>query len=217
MHDSATPGPRRSACLYRSATRTRTDDMMADLDLSAEKSALILIDLMNVHVELTTAPHASIDVLARARQLAEAFRARSCLIAYARTDLAGMDRPLADKPYPAELASMPPFASEVAASAGFKPGDLLITKRGWDAFTNTDLELCLRSRGIQTLIVAGISTDSGVESTVRRGADLGFACIVAEDACASPLNPERHNFPVRNTFPRIARMRSSAELLAAIA
>ena len=70
--------------------------------------------------------------------------------------------PLAGKPLPDEL-------SEIVRSAGFQDGDLLVTKRHWGAFAGTSLEPELRSRGIDTVVLTGISTNGGVESTLRRG------------------------------------------------
>ena len=99
---------------------------------------------------------------------------------------------------------------------GRQPGDLLITKRHWGAFAGTKLEEQLKSRGIETVVIMGISTNIGVESTVRQGTGLGFHFVVVEDAC-SAQNAEHHKFSMEHIFPRAARVRSTDEVLATIA
>ena len=111
---------------------------------------------------------------------------------------------------------MPPELSEIAPSAGLQDGDLLITKRHWGAFANTALEEQLRLRGIDTVVLTGVSTNGGVESTLRQGTGLGFAFIVAEDAC-SAQDGEEHRFAFEKTFPRLARVRTAGEVIKALA
>jgi nicotinamidase-related amidase len=71
-------------------------------------------------------------------------------------------------------------------SLGKRDGDIEVTKRQWGAFYGTDLELQLRRRGIDTIILCGISTNIGVESTARNAWELGFNLVIAEDAVARP-------------------------------
>jgi len=117
--------------------------------------------------------------------------------------------PLAGKPLPDEL-------SEIVQSAGFQDGDLLVTKRHWGTFAGTSLEPELRSRGIDTVVLTGISTNGGVESTLRQGTGLGFAFVVVEDAC-SGQDAEEHHFAFERIFPRLARVRTVEEVLKALA
>ena len=117
--------------------------------------------------------------------------------------------PLAGKPLPDEL-------SEIVRSAGFQDGDLLVTKRHWGAFAGTSLEPELRSRGIDTVVLTGISTNGGIESTLRQGTGLGFAFVVVEDAC-SGQDAEEHRFAFERIFPRLARVRTVADVLKALA
>jgi nicotinamidase-related amidase len=111
--------------------------------------------------------------------------------------------PLAGKPLPDEL-------SEIVRSAGFQDGDLLVTKRHWGAFAGTSLEPELRSRGIDTVVLTGISTNGG------QGTGLGFAFVVVEDAC-SGQDAEEHRFAFERIFPRLARVRTVDEVLKALA
>ena len=65
------------------------------------------------------------------------------------------------------------------------PGDLLVTKRHHGAFARTELENLLKAHGVETVVICGVSTSVGVEATVRQGTGLGFAFVVAEDACGA--------------------------------
>jgi len=80
----------------------------------------------------------------------------------------------------------------------------------------TDLEQQLKSRGIDTVVLTGISTNAGVESTARQGTGLGFAFVLVEDAC-SAQSAEHHRFAFENIFPRLTRVRATDEVLAALA
>jgi nicotinamidase-related amidase len=99
--------------------------------------------------------------------------------------------------------------------AGRQAGDVLITKRQWGAFGGTDLEQQLRQRGIRTIVLGGIATNYGVESTARAAVGLGFELVVVEDATTS-LSEALHRFPYEHIFPRIGRVRTTAEVIAAL-
>ncbi len=92
-----------------------------------------------------------------------------------------------------------------------QPSDICITKRQWGAFHGTELDLQLRRRGIQTIVLAGVSTNIGVESTARQAWENGYALVLAEDATTSQ-SAELHRFSVENIFPRISRILKSEEI-----
>ena len=92
-----------------------------------------------------------------------------------------------------------------------KPGDLRITKRQWGAFHGTELDLQLRRRGVQTIVLGGVSTNIGVESTARQAWEHGYAIILAEDATTSQ-SAEMHKFAIENILPRISRISKTAEI-----
>jgi nicotinamidase-related amidase len=66
-----------------------------------------------------------------------------------------------------------------------EPGEPVIDKPGKGAFYQTDLELMLKNREIDTLLVCGVTTEVCVNTTVREANDRGFRCIVLSDCCAS--------------------------------
>jgi len=92
-----------------------------------------------------------------------------------------------------------------------KPDDILVTKRQWGAFHGTELDLQLRRRGIQTIVLGGVATNIGVESTARQAWEHGYAVVLAEDA-TSAMSAQMHDFAIGNIFPRISRVVKSADL-----
>ena len=176
---------------------------MVELQLDPQKTALVLIDLQNAIVAMNPAPHSSAQVVENSRKLAEAFRVHGAPVVYVRVDLNDFMALPVDQPFNLGDKPLPAAASE-------------ITKRHWAAFAGTDLEQQLKSRGIDTVVLTGISTNAGVESTARQGTGLGFAFVLVEDACSSQ-NSEHHRFAFENIFPRLTRVRSTDEVLAVLA
>jgi nicotinamidase-related amidase len=189
---------------------------MAELQLDPKKTALVLIDLQNAIVGINPVPHTAAQVVENSKKLAEAFRVHGAPVVYVRVDLNDFMKLPVDQPHSLGDEPVPAAASKIAPSAGFQPGDILVTKRHWGAFAGTDLEQQLKSRGIDTVVLTGISTNAGVESTARQGTGLGFAFVVVEDACSSQ-NAEHHRFAFENIFPRLTRVRSTDEVLASLA
>lgn len=181
-------------------------------------TALILVDLQICIAAAANAPYAGGHVLANAVKLAEAFRAAGGLVVLvqASTGIGGAIR--LDPPRDMEMWPVPATAETagIAPGLGPKPEDVVITKYNWGAFYGTDLELQLRRRGIDTVVIAGISTSFGVEGTVRQAHERGFSQIVVEDACTA-FDAAEHHYPMTRIFPRIAHVRTTDQLLAALA
>jgi nicotinamidase-related amidase len=189
---------------------------MTSFHLEPKKTALVLIDLQNGIVSASTAPYSASDIIRKGNLLAQTFRAKGATVVYVRVDMANLLQLPVDKPSRDPNAPPPPpLASELAPEAGFQSGDLLITKRHWGAFAGTDLEQKLKQRGVDTVVLGGISTNAGVESTARQGTGLGFAFVIVEDACAS-TDAEAHRFAFEKTFPRLARVRKTDEVIASL-
>ena len=190
---------------------------MSSFQLEAKKIALVLIDLQNGIVAMPTAPYPASEVVERARSLAQSVRAKGGLVVYVRVDLADFLSLPADAPHSDPNAPPPPaIASELAPEAGFVPGDLLVTKRHWGAFAGTQLEQELRNHGIETVVLGGIATNMGVESTARQGTGLGFPFVIVEDA-STGLDADAHRFAFETIFPHLARVRKTHEVIAALA
>lgn len=190
---------------------------MAELKLDGKTTAVILIDLQYGIVGMQTAPYAAGDVVAKGAALTAAARKAGGTAVYVHVDLAHyvqleVDKQLRDLNAPPP----PPIASEFVPEAGLQAGDMVITKRSWCAFSNTDLEAQLRAKGIKTIVIGGIATNFGVESTARSAAGLGFNLVFAEDAMTT-ISADAQQFAVENIFPRLGRVRSTAEVLASFA
>jgi nicotinamidase-related amidase len=123
-------------------------------------------------------------------------------------------RPQVDAPAPTQ--NPPPDWTEMVPEMGPKSGDLVITKHQWGAFYGTELELELRRRGLTTIVLCGIATNIGVESTARFAFEYGFHQIFVEDAM-SALSAEEHTTTVTKIFPRIGLVRKTKEILAGLA
>ena len=93
------------------------------------------------------------------------------------------------------------------------PNDYYIPKCRYSAFYQTYLDLALRARGIDTLIISGGSTDVGVCATVFAGRDHDYHLIVARDACATGHDQRAHDALMELVFPRMARIRTTDEII----
>ena len=190
---------------------------MTPLDLDLRATALVLIDLQRGIVARPVAPHSAADVLARARRLAERFRERGAPVVLVHVMYSADDRdrlqPRADTPAPS--GPFPPDFGDILPEIGPQPGDIVITKRQWGAFYGTELDLQLRRRGVRTIVLGGISTSVGVESTARDAYERGYEQVFVEDAMSS-MSAEAHAFVIRTTFSRLGLVRSTEEVLAAL-
>ena len=148
-----------------------------DLELTPARTALVVIDLQRGTVAMPTGPHPASDVVTRAAALADALRAAGGTVVLVRVTPSedGRDalRPRTDMPAQ-HPGPRPPDWAEIVPELGPEPGDLVITKRQWGAFYGTELDLQLRRRGIDTILLAGISTNVGVESTARDAFERGY-------------------------------------------
>jgi nicotinamidase-related amidase len=188
---------------------------MSNLEIDPATTALVLIDLQNGIVARPVAPHTAANVVQRSAVLAEGMRRRGGTVVYVHVLIAETQSPIADRPRPRLMTPLPPEASELVPEAGFQPGDVVVAKRQWGAFYGTDLDLQLRRRRIRTLIMTGIATNIGVESTARDAQERGYELIFAEDAMSS-LSTEMHRFAIENIFPVMGRVRNSEEILNAL-
>ena len=185
--------------------------------LDPKQTALVLIDLQKGILGRQTAPHSASDVLARSIRLAERFRAAGGLVVLVHVSFSadGSDRLTQPTDEPPPPAATQPGWDEISPDLGRDPKDIVITKRQWGAFYGTQLDLQLRRRGIRTIVIGGIATNFGVESTARDAFERGYALVFVEDAMAG-LSNEAHSFAVKTIFPRLGRIRSTEDVLKAI-
>jgi nicotinamidase-related amidase len=190
---------------------------MSSLNLDPVSTALVLIDLQNGILSSPLAPHSAADLIERSAQLIGAFREKGATIIFVRVSMSEVLRLPVDAPSRDPNAPLPPpSASELVPQIERQPTDLVITKRQWGAFYGTDLDQQLRRRRIRTIVIGGVATNFGVESTARAAFDRGYELIFVEDAMSS-VKAEAHQFATEVIFPRMGRVRTTDAVLKAIA
>ena len=186
------------------------------LTLQPQKTAVVLIDLEQGIVARDLQPHNGKEVVERCARLAAAVRHNGGLVVYVHVLLNELLALPADRPRSRPPEPFAASASDLVPEAGFQPEtDVLITKRQPGAFYGTHLDQALRRRQIKTLILAGIATNIGVESTARAAHDRGYALVFADDAMSS-LTAEMHAFATEQIFPMMGYVRSTEEILKAL-
>jgi len=184
-----------------------------------KRTALIVIDLQNGVLEPEPVPFGKDQVVARSVSLAQAFAAGGMPIAITTTDFARgyADAPkgAADAPWALPRDGLPPGFATLVPEAAALPAAIRIVKRQMSAFFGTELDLQLRRRGCDTVVICGVATNMGVEATARAAFDLDYNVVIAADACSS-VAPGLHEFAVKKILPRIARVRQADEIIAAI-
>ncbi|ALO12011.1 Nicotinamidase or isochorismatase family protein [Streptomyces venezuelae] len=155
--------------------------------LDPGRTALVLVDLMERIVALPLAPRPGTDVLAAAARLADTFRAAGAPVVHIR-----VERP--------NIATQPP-GSELVPDL-VQAGDHVVVKRTIGGFHDTGLHALLTGAGATTLVLGGIATNLGVESTARAAGDLGYDLVFAEDAMTA-LTADEHRASVELDFPRL--------------
>jgi nicotinamidase-related amidase len=172
-----------------------------------ERSAVIVVDLQKGIVGLPTV-HPMAEVIERACVLVEAFRAQGLPVVL--VNVAGV-APGRTEQAP-RLAALPEGFAELIPELKQQPGDVLVTKKTWGAFASTDLESQLRAKGVTQVVVAGVATGTGVESTARQAYELGFHVTLAVDAMTD-MRAEAHAYSVASVFPRLGETGTVEEIV----
>lgn len=171
-------------------------------------TALIVIDLQK-----GMAGHSLIHPLAqiveRARELIDAFRARNLPVVL--VNVAGRPSGRTEQGPPSSL-KFPEGWTELLPELGQQPSDILVTKRSWGAFATTDLDAQLRARSVTHVVVAGVATSVGVEATARQAWERGFNVTLALDAMTDG-SIEAHEHSVRSIFPRLGETGRTHEIV----
>ncbi len=182
--------------------------------LDPHTTALVLIDLQKGIIGRPLAPHTGADVVKTSSELAERFRRAGAPVVLVNVawspDFKDALRQPVDQPMTPPAGGFPADFMELADGLQ-KPGDLRIIKRQWGAFHGTELDLQLRRRGILTIVLGGIATNIGVESTARQAWEHGYAIIFVEDATTGQ-SAEMHKFSIENILPRISRIAKAADI-----
>lgn len=183
--------------------------------LDKNRIALVVIDLQKGIVSIDTAPYKSQQVLSNAIKLANVFRDQKMPVFLVNVgpskDLKDSLQPKIDKTTETKNI-MPENWMEIVDELAVDPSDIRITKRQWGAFYGTELDLQLRRRNIDTIVLCGISTNIGVESTARFAYEYGYSQYFIEDACSARSEIE-HSHTMNYIFPKIGKIRKTEEIL----
>jgi len=171
------------------------------------KIALIVIDLQEGIVSLPTV-HPVAEVVARAGALANAFRRHRLPVVLVNVDASAPGRTEQTR----RTAEFPAGWTDLVPELNRQPQDHLVTKRSWGAFTNTGLEAHLKAHGVTQVVIAGVSTSAGVESTAREAYALGFNVVLAVDAMTD-MNLDAHGNSVARIFPRLGETGTTREIV----
>ncbi|HXP27512.1 MAG TPA: hydrolase [Steroidobacteraceae bacterium] len=184
------------------------------IELDPRISALVLIDLQKGILGYSLTPVTSQELLERGRTLAERFRSAKATVVLVNVafspDGADMLRQPVDQAQPLPAGGFPAGWSE-CPSGLMQTGDLQVTKRQWGAFHGTELDLQLRRRGIRTIVLGGVATHIGVESTARQAYERGYELLIVKDATTSS-DAEAHAMSMKHIMPRLARVVQSNDI-----
>jgi nicotinamidase-related amidase len=178
-----------------------------------QRPALVLIDLQKGILALPTLLSQD-DIKNRARRRAAAFRASTLPVV--RVKLAwsadGGDLPPGRALIPGPETAPPAAYSEFPEDLPPYPGDIILIKRHWGAFTGTELDLQLRRRGVTQIVLAGVSTSIGVESTARSAWENSYNLIFAEDAITD-VDAGSHTHAFTKIFPQLGEIATTEQII----
>jgi nicotinamidase-related amidase len=169
--------------------------------------ALIVIDLQKGILAFPTV-HPVNEILSRTLSLATAFRAHGLPVVLVNVAGGAPGRTEVKRP----ASPLPPDYAELADELNAQPSDIRVTKRTWGAFHGTPLHDELQRRGVTQIVLTGVATSIGVETTARSGYEHGYNVVLATDAM-SDRHTAFHNHSVERIFPRLGETATTAEIL----
>ncbi|BDI31928.1 hydrolase [Capsulimonas corticalis] len=171
------------------------------------QTALIVIDLQKGVVGMPTV-HPIAEVITNAGALVSAFRGKGLPVALVNVDAGAPGRTEQSR----NRGEFPAGWTDLIPELNQQPTDHTVTKRTWGAFTNTDLEEYLKKQGVTQVVVAGVATSIGAESTARCAYELGFHVTLAVDAMTD-MNMDAHINSVTRIFPKLGETGTTQEIL----
>jgi len=188
--------------------------MPEELIINTQKTAVVVIDLQKGITTIKTEPHPTETVIKNAVRIIDAARRNGMPVFLVNVspspDLKDTLHPVSESSY--RSSGYDPSWSKLVSELKVQNSDFLITKHQWGAFYGTELDLQLRRRGIDTIILCGIATNFGVESTARFAFEYGYNQVFANDAM-SARSKEEHEYPLKYIFPRMGLIRSTDEII----
>ncbi len=194
------------------------------------RTCLLLFDFLLGHTERDADSHNRfVPVIANAAMLLNAARKARSMVAYARADHRADRQTSAHTLRDTDNRLRPIRADDIKAqmpviTGGTREADIVpqlapledefvMPKHRWSAFHGTYLDLALRTQSVNTIVLCGGSTDVGIASTAFAARDLDYNLVIVSDACTSPEGDNQEQF-MRRVFPRMARVRTTAQVVA---
>jgi nicotinamidase-related amidase len=171
------------------------------------KPALLVIDLQKGLAGLPTV-HPIAEIIARTALLASAFRECGLPIVLVNVTGAAPGRTDAGP----RTFSFPPDWTELVPELEAIPGHHKLTKERWGAFPGTSLDDYLQGQGVTQVVLTGVATSIGVESTARGAYDLGYNVALVLDAMTD-LDPDAHRYSIEKIFPRLGETATTRDVL----
>ncbi|KVN47516.1 hydrolase [Burkholderia territorii] len=172
------------------------------------QTALVVIDLQKGIVALPAA-HPVAPVIEHTHELLDAFRSRGLPVVLVNVAGGAPGRTQQQ----VRLDALPADWTDLLPELNRQPSDHVVTKKTWGAFTGTGLDAHLKAAGVTQIVLAGIATSIGVESTARQAHELGYNVTLAVDAMTD-LNADAHANSVERLFPRLGETGSTQEIIA---
>ncbi|MFE6752181.1 hydrolase [Streptomyces sp. NPDC057684] len=178
-----------------------------------ERTALVVIDLQKGIVGAPTTPYTGAEVVTRSVELADAFRSHGLPVVLVRVSAAadGADAVPGRNETQGRTGARPEGWDVIVDELSGHPEDITVTKRNWGAFFGTDLDLQLRRRGITQVVMTGVATSIGVESSARAAHEHGYHVTLATDAMTD-LDVEAHRNSIERIFPRLGETGTAEEI-----
>jgi nicotinamidase-related amidase len=171
------------------------------------RTALIVVDLQKGIASIPSV-HPMADVVKNASSLAAAFRRHGLPVILVNVVGGAPGRTEQVR----RLGDLPADWADLLPELDRQPQDHLVTKRTWGAFTGTDLENYLRGEGVTHVVLCGVATSFGVESTARHAYELGFNVTLAADAMTD-MNEDAHANSLARIFPRLGEIGATQEII----
>ncbi len=153
------------------------------------------------------------SVIGHTVELLEAFRPHGLPVVLVNVDAGAPGRTEAARDGGGPTSVMrPPGWTELVPELNAQPSDHRVTKKTWGAFHGTGLNQHLRELGVTQVVIAGIATSAGVESTARQAHELGFHVTLATDAMTD-RESATHAHSIEKIFPRLGETGTTAEIL----
>ena len=200
------------------------------MTIDPKTTAVVLIEFQNDFTSDGGVLHGAVsdvmektDMLANARQVADAARASGATVMHAPITFAEGYNEISDHPYgilkgvvDGNAFVKNSWGAAIVEELAPQDGDIVVEgKRGLDTFASTNLDFMLRSKGIKTIALGGFLTNCCVESTMRSGYENGYQVITLSD-CVAATSVEEHDNALKFDYPMFSRPMTSSEFIEAV-